>query len=229
MGTTIKNDGALYSANTDGSDIKTVIKSGDIHTAKQLVIDQEAGKVYVCDREGLRVMRVNVDGSELETLIQTGNWEDQSDATDQTKWCVGITVSRKLGRFFWTQKGSSKASQGRIFSAKIDMPQGATPSNRPDIEVVADKLPEPIDLEMDDESGILYWTDRGEMPLGNTLNCKHLIGEPVEAEKKLGRQILAGAFGEAIGLRMDKVNSVIWVADLVSDSQPYAYPNLSNA
>ena len=218
MGTSKNNDAAVYSANLDGSDIKTVIQTGAIHTAKQCVIDQHARKLYVCDREGLRVMRVDVNGSGLETLVQTGDWQHPNDAKDQTKWCVGIAVSRKLGRFFWTQKGPPKASQGRIFSAKLDMPRGTDPSDRPDIEIVASGLPEPIDLEMDDGSGVLYWTDRGELPLGNTLNCKHLIGESPAAEKVLGRQILAQAFGEAIGLRLDKVNGVVWVADIVSQA-----------
>lgn len=126
-------------------------------------------------------------------------------------------MARKLGRFFWTQKGaSSKANQGRIFSATIDMPEGAIPTSRPDVEVVASGLPEPIDLEIDDEAGVLYWTDRGELPLGNTLNCKHLIGDAPASEKALGRQILAQAFGETIGLGLDKVNGVVWVADMVS-------------
>ena len=62
-----------------------------------------------------------------------------------------------------------------------------------------DRSPEPIDLEFDDETGILYWTDRGELPLGNTLNKKTLVGEAPRSERKLGRQILAQGFAEAIG------------------------------
>ena len=87
--------------------------------------------------------------------------------------------------------------QGRILSAGLASPKD--PANRKDITVVADHLPEPIDLELDDEAQILYWTDRGELPLGNTLNKKTLHGEPPLAEQKLGRQILAQGFGEAIG------------------------------
>ena len=33
-----------------------------------------------------------------------------------------------------------------------------------------DGLPEPIDLELDLEKRILYWTDRGDPPRGNTVN-----------------------------------------------------------
>ena len=68
-----------------------------------------------------------------------------------------------------------------------------------------------IDLEFDDGQGALYWTDRGELPLGNTLNKKQIIGPPSEGEKMLGYQILAQGFGEAIGLRLDRLKSCIWV------------------
>ena len=93
---------------------------------------------------------------------------------------------------------------------------GATASNRDDIETVISKLPEPIDLEVDDEESVLYWTDRGELPMGNTLNRKHLVDPAPEEEKALGRKILAQGFGEAIGLRYDKSNDAVFVADIVS-------------
>jgi hypothetical protein len=50
------------------------------------------------------------------------------------------------------------------------MPPGATASTRPDIETVFENLPEPIDLEIDTENEMIYWSDRGEYPLGNTIN-----------------------------------------------------------
>lgn len=84
-----------------------------------------------------------------------------------------------------------------ILSAGLGSP--TDPTERTDVEVVASNLPEPIDLEMDDEAGVLYWTDRGELPLGNTLNKKTIVGPAPEAEKQLGRQILAQGLCEAIG------------------------------
>lgn len=96
MGNPSANDGAVYSATVDGADIKTVVPSGQVHTPKQLIIDQQDKKAYFCDREGYRVMRVNLDGSGLETLVQTADW--QKDAPDVMKWCVGIAVSKKLGQ-----------------------------------------------------------------------------------------------------------------------------------
>ena len=215
MGNPLANDGSVMSANLDGSDLKSLLPHGAVHTPKQIVIDEEAGKLYFCDREGLRVHRCDIDGGGQEILVQTGDWVlNKEHQSEQTRWCVGIALSKKLGKLFWTQKGAPKMKQGRIFSANIDIPAGQTAQNRTDIELVAGDLPEPIDLELDEDAGALYWTDRGEFPFGNTLNRKTLVGEQPVSEQKLGRQILAEGFGEAIGLALDDSSRCAWVADL---------------
>lgn len=94
------------------------------------------------------------------------------------------------------------------------MPQGQSASDRSDIEVVLNKLPEPIDLEFDDETGSLFWTDRGEYPIGNSLNRKTIIGAGTDQEKLLNYEIMATGFSEAIGLKIDKEGQCIYVADL---------------
>src|ERR1700761_6790320 len=50
----------------------------------------------------------------------------------------------------------------------------------------------------------LYWIDRRELQLGNTLNMRHLVGVTPAAESKLGYQIFAQSFGQAVGVRSDK-------------------------
>jgi hypothetical protein len=50
------------------------------------------------------------------------------------------------------------------------MPEGKTALTRNDIELLFDKLPEPIDLQIGDKTSSLYWTDRGDFPYGNSLN-----------------------------------------------------------
>jgi hypothetical protein len=67
--------------------------------------------------------------------------------------CVGVCVHVPRGKFYWSQKGPSKSGNGRIFRASTVMPQGENPSNRSDVELVLDNLPEPIDLEMDADGG----------------------------------------------------------------------------
>ena len=103
---------------------------------------------------------------------------------------------------------------GRIFSANLATPQGATASTREDIEVVLSGLPEPIDLEFDDERGALYWTDRGELPRCITLNKKQLVGDAMESsERPFGYQFIAQGFEEAIELKIDDLKNCIWVSE----------------
>jgi hypothetical protein len=149
--------------------VRTIVRPGVVHTPKQCKIDEVNQKLYFCDREGGRVMRVNLDGTNVETLIQTADWQaEPQKLKDERYWCVGVAISPKSGKFFWTQKGKSKGSEGRIFSANIDMPRGSDVSNRQDIELLIGGLPEPIDLEFNDDESVLFWSDRGELPLGNT-------------------------------------------------------------
>ena len=73
-------------------------------------------------------------------------------------------------KFYWTQKGPDNAGQGRIFRANLEIPKGQTPADRKDIEVLYEDLPEPIDLDLDLANRMMYWTDRGDPPRGNTVN-----------------------------------------------------------
>lgn len=85
----------------------------------------------------MRVIRANLDGSQLETLVGCGD----KDQRDRTRWCVGITIDPKLRKIYWTQKGADNGCQGRILRANIGIPDGANPTNRCDIEVLFDRLP----------------------------------------------------------------------------------------
>jgi Low-density lipoprotein receptor repeat class B len=148
MGVPSRNDGSIERADLDGQNRVTIVNEGATFTPKQLHLEKKNGKLYWCDREGMRVMRANLDGSEIETLVDTSKG-DTRPGTDLTKWCVGITVDPDRGQIYWTQKGPDDAGKGRLFRAKIDIPKGETPANRTDIEPLFDGLPEPIDLELD--------------------------------------------------------------------------------
>ena len=83
---------------------------------------------------------------------------------------MGVAIDVDGGKVYWTQKGPDNAGKGRLFRAGIEIPTGQTASNRADIEVLYDGLPEPIDLELDLNNRVMYWTDRGDPPRGNTVN-----------------------------------------------------------
>jgi len=216
MGVPTANDGTVQSCKLDGSDVRTVIPVGAVHTPKQLIIDQENGKLYFCDREGMRVMRSSLDGSQHEILIQTGDWNNDKDAADQMKWCVGISINKKEGKFYWTQKGLSKGGKGRIFRANIEMPTGQNAATRTDIELLFTGLPEPIDLEVDEDTETLFWTDRGDPPMGNSLNSATLstLKGLKDGEASPKYSILARQLHEAIGLKLDPVNKHVYLTDL---------------
>src|SRR5229473_5564968 len=112
------NDGSILRSDLDGRNMTTIVPPGGTFTPKQLQIEKTTGKLYWCDREGMRVMRENVDGSSVETLVDTSQGE-QRPGRDQTKWCVGITVDAQRGQLYWTQKGADNAGLGRIFRAHI--------------------------------------------------------------------------------------------------------------
>ncbi|KAJ5178048.1 Dehydrogenase multihelical [Penicillium coprophilum] len=215
MGIPGKSDGAVYSANVDGTDIKTLVAPGSINTPKQLALDSEAQAVYFSDREGCRVYRCAFDGSNLEVLIdKTGR--DMTAAQLVSAWCVGVAVNPSQGKFYWTQKGPSKGGEGRIFCANIATPEGQSATDRGDVQCVIADLPEPIDLEVHEATNTLYWTDRGEVPWGNSLN-RAKLGEDgllLPTSSPLGYEILTRGLNEAIGLKLDSVNSQVYLADL---------------
>lgn len=74
IGTPSENDVEVKSCKLDGSDIRIIVPKGVIHTPKQLIIDPIGTKLYFCDREGLRVMRCNIDGTDLDTVVHNGDW-----------------------------------------------------------------------------------------------------------------------------------------------------------
>ncbi|GLB06634.1 hypothetical protein AtubIFM57258_001945 [Aspergillus tubingensis] len=208
---TSTHDGSVHSATLDGQDICTLLPAGAVHTPKQLVVDDTTQHVYFCDREGMSVHRVRFDGSGHEVLVRTGALDDATHRGDMTRWCVGIALDRKNRHVYWTQKGPSKGGKGRIFRAGLEVPAGQTADGREDVEMVLEGLPEPIDLEFDEEEGMLYWTDRGEHPWGCSMNRVKVGGEVAVQES---REVLARHFNEPIGLKVDRKDKKVYVADL---------------
>jgi hypothetical protein len=204
MGVPNLDDGSIERADLDGSNRRVIVPKGVTHTPKQIHLDKTNGKLYWCDREGMRVMRANLDGSQVETLVETGRGD--KDQRDATRWCVGITIDPKFRKIYWTQKGPDNAGLGSLRRANIDIPKGESPANRSDIEVLFDRLPEPIDLELDLANRVLYWTDRGDPPRGNTVNRAPI-------DKKAVPEILITHLMEGIGIALDVPGNRMFVTD----------------
>jgi DNA-binding beta-propeller fold protein YncE len=210
MGNLKANDGSIERAELDGQNRRTIVPRGGTFTPKQLQIEKKSGKLYWCDREGMRVMRANLDGSNAETLVDASQG-DPRPGPDATKWCVGVAVDLDGGKVYWTQKGPDDAGLGRIFRAGIDIPNGQSASNRSDIEVLFDGLPEPIDLDLDLKNRLLYWTDRGDPPRGNTVNRA-----PLDATSgaRPAPEILFTHLMEGIGIALDFKGGRMFFTDM---------------
>src|ERR1700693_6202722 len=122
MGQPSANDGSIERADLDGRNVTNIVPPGGTFTPKQLQLDKANAKLYWSDREGMRVMRANPNGSEIETLIETGR--SDADRRDARNWCVGIALDIESGKMYWTQKGPDNAGQGRIFRANLQIPKG---------------------------------------------------------------------------------------------------------
>jgi hypothetical protein len=69
-------------------------------------------------------------------------------------------------------------------------------------------LPEPIDLELDLEHRVLYWTDRGDPPRGNTVNRA-----PIDGANHGAPEIVMTHLMEGIGLALDVPHDRMFVTD----------------
>ena len=207
MGVPSRNDGSIERADLDGKNRTIIVPPGRTHTPKQLILDRPTGKLYWGDREGMRVMCCNPDGSGLETLVQTGDGDE--DRKDQTRWCIGVAIDHGWNELWWTQKGPDNGGVGQLFRAPLKLRPGETPSGRTDVELIADRLPEPIDLEIAD--GWIYWTDRGDPPRGNSVNRMRL--EILEHDPG-PLEIISDHLMEGIGIALDVANDRMFITDL---------------
>jgi len=208
MGNPTANDGSIERADFDGKNITHILPPGATFTPKQLQLDEKNRKLYWCDREGMRVMRANLDGSKIETLIDTSEG-DERPGKNIKKWCVGIALDVEAGKLYWTQKGSDNAGEGRIFRANLEIPEGQSAGNRKDIELLYEGLPEPIDLELDLANRTIYWTDRGDPPRGNTVNRA-----PMDPANGKDPEIIFDHLMEGIGIALDLKGGRMFLTDL---------------
>jgi hypothetical protein len=201
------NDGWLARVDLDGGARALLVPPGGTRTPKQLQCDPINGYLYWCDREGLRVMRARLDGSDITVLIQNGSTEE--DRQNKSLHCVGVAIDPQGGFLYWTQKGRPNGNEGRIFRAGLALPAGMDPAHRSDVELLFGDLPEPIDLEWEPDGQYLYWTDRGDPPSGNTLNRARMSAGRPEV-----RDIILNGLQEGIGLALDPKHRRAFVSDL---------------
>ncbi len=212
MGRAAADDGMIERIDLDGSHLTTIVPAGGTFTPKQLKLDPVHRKLYWSDREGMRIMRANLDGSNIETLVETGHGD--ADRRDPGNWCVGIALDLASGKVYWTQKGSDNAGIGSIRRANLEIPAGENPSHRSDIEVLFQRLPEPIDLDLDLTHRMIYWTDRG----ANIVSRASMdVPRDTYLHARTDQQVLMSELKEAIGIALDVPGNRMYVTDLAGN------------
>ena len=136
------DDGRIMRANIDGSDVQTVVPLGHTTTPKQLTLDVEGGKVYWCDRGDVgdksvnpKIMRVNFDGSDLETLID-------KDLISP----VGIALDVPNGKLYFTDRYANNIRRSNLDGSGV--------------ELVVRDTNYPVDLALDLKNRFMFWTGR---------------------------------------------------------------------
>jgi hypothetical protein len=170
------NDGSIERADLDGGNRRIIVPAGSTYTPKQVQLDKENGKLYWSDREGMRVMRANLDGSLIETLVETGRGD--ADRRDQSRWCVGIAIDPVRKQIYWTQKGPDNGEQGRLLRAGLDIPKGETAANRCDCARLGAGIPEETGHHLPDTEFLRAQPGRGAA-------CQ---GEPLRRERRCTRR-----------------------------------------
>jgi len=95
----------------------------------------------------------------------------------------------------------------------LEVPDQDKPFGR-QVELLWSALPEPIDLELNLDDGVIYWKDRGAPPRGNSFNRAD-IPPPGQVGGEI--TVLADGFREAIGLAVDTDAGVAYVGDMAGD------------
>jgi sugar lactone lactonase YvrE len=121
MGDPERNDGSIMRSDLNGKNMITIIPPGGTFTPKQLQLETRSGKLYWSDREGMRVMRANLDGSEIETLVDTSQG-DSRPGPDQKqmvcRYCGGRGRRQVLlDAEGWSQRGFGSNLSGRYSSS----------------------------------------------------------------------------------------------------------------
>jgi hypothetical protein len=75
------NDGSIERMDLDGGNRRFIVPRGGTFTPKQLKLDLTGGRIYWCDREGMRIMRCRLDGSNIETLVDTSQGDPRPGPT----------------------------------------------------------------------------------------------------------------------------------------------------
>lgn len=192
--------GSLQRMRLEDERIETVIPVGTTSTPKQINIDNQARQLYWSDRDSM-VWRSELDGSEPELILSRHNIVEPAG--------MGLDVAKR-------QMYITDRARGRLYRVGFDMPEGATPENRPDVELLVvynNPLQEamPLNLALDLSERKLYWTDRRRGVIF-TMNMDIPAGSTPENRTDI--KILVDGLADPVGIALDDVTKRLYFTEL---------------
>lgn len=153
-------NGSLQRARLDGSPVvegeKYLVAPGRFETGKEIEFDPVDDKLYWADRDGKHILRSNHDGSELESVLHTFV---NNGAVIPLENPVGVALDVAKRHVYITDR-----FMGRIMRFNMTLPAGEDHETRSDVDIVMEPRSQeerPIDIDLDLENRMMYWTDRG--------------------------------------------------------------------
>lgn len=162
-------NGSLQRSNLHGKrlsgDGEFLVAPASFETGKEIELDPSTNKLYWADRDGKKVLRSNSDGSELEVFVD--QFVDADGKTIALENPVGIALDLENRHLYFTDR-----FMARVMRAPLDV-KGSTVRSDVSTLIKGDlETSRPIDIDLDIENQLMYWTDRGE----HTVNVSNFDG-----------------------------------------------------
>ena len=152
-------------------------------------------------------MRANLDGSQVETLVETGRGDD--DRRDQTRWCVGITIDPERGQIYWTQKGPDNGEPGPHLPRRHRHPQGRDRRQSHRHRSASSTI-----CRSRSTSSSISKIASSTGPIAATLRAAtRSIAPPIDAQAGKRRRSLVTHLMEGIGIALDVPGDRMFVTD----------------
>jgi sugar lactone lactonase YvrE len=148
---------AVWRSQLDGTRPEQLVTGHDINEVVGIALDVESGHVYFSDRIAKRIYRTAMDLPAGQTAADRTDLELVLEVQGAAQ-PVDLAVHPDERRLYWTDRFN-----GTVSRAGLDLPAGQTPQDRSDVEVVVDRLNEPIGLALDleNENEKLYYGTLG--------------------------------------------------------------------
>ncbi|KAL8737198.1 MAG: hypothetical protein Q9181_001924 [Wetmoreana brouardii] len=182
MGISGAQDGSIRTCLIDGSERKQIFEPCFLNTPKQLVLGSVHRKIHLCDREGLRILRCDLDGSHAEDLVRTGDPSMMEQKSDRVSdW----PYTGKRARFTGPRKApigdagdgssepilTSRTALLQVIDKTLNVSSPSCPILvPPPYDVLARTLRDPIGLSLDLRDKKLFVADLGGSVYSMNLN-----------------------------------------------------------